>query len=63
MVRRGGINMSMSIKQKRAIFYSDRERKLAKLKAMGLLDEYKKFNKGKTYHTIAVFCRHKGITL
>lgn len=55
--------MRMSIRQKRAIYYHERERKLAKLEAMGLLNEYKEFNKGKTYHTIAVFCRHKGITL
>lgn len=53
----------MKISQKRAIFYADRERKLKKLEAMGLLNEYKEFNKGKTYHTIAVFCRHKGIIL
>lgn len=53
----------MKISQKRAIYYNDRKRKLAKLEAMGLLEEYKEFNKGKTYHTIAVFCRHKGITL
>ena len=55
--------MKMSIKQKRAIFYSDRERKLAKLEAMGLLEEYKAFNKGKAHHTIAVFCKRKGIAL
>ena len=55
--------MKMSIRQKRAIFYTERERKLAKLEQMGLLDEYKEFNKGKSHHTIAVFCRHKGIIL
>ena len=55
--------MKMSIRQKRAIFYHERERKLHKLEVMGLLDEYKEFNKGKSYHTIGVFCRRKGITL
>lgn len=55
--------MKMSIRQKRAIYYHERERKLARLEAMGLLEEYKEFNKGKTYHTIAVFCRRKGIIL
>ena len=55
--------MKMSIKQKRAIFYTDRERKLQKLRALGLLEEYKTFNQGKKHHTITAFCRHKGITL
>lgn len=53
----------MKTSQKRAIFYADRERKLKRLEAMGLLDEYKEFNKGKRNHTITWFCRHKGITL
>lgn len=55
--------MKMSIRQKRAIFYHERERKLHKLEALGLLEEYRAFNKGKRNHTIGVFCRHKGITL
>lgn len=53
----------MKTSQKRAIFYHERERKLKKLESMGLLKEYKAFNKGKKHNTIGVFCRHKGITL
>ena len=55
--------MRMSIRQKRAIYYHERERKLRKLESMGLLDEYKAYNKGKKYHTIECFCRIKGIRL
>jgi len=53
----------MKNSQKRAIFYHERERKLQKLEKLGLLEEYKAFNKGKRNHTIEWFCRSKGITL
>lgn len=53
----------MKTAQKRAIFYHERERKLRKLEQMGLLEEYKEFNKGKRHHTIEWFCKSKGITL
>lgn len=49
--------------QLRAIWYADRERKLKKLEALGLLREYEEFNRGKKNNTIAVFCRRKGIIL
>jgi hypothetical protein len=53
----------MKIAQKRAIFYADRERKLKKLDELGLLDQYKEFNKGKSHNTIEWFCRKNGIHL
>lgn len=51
----------MKVSQKRAIFYSIRDRKLKKLEEMGLLEEYKAFNQGKKHHTIEWFCKSKGI--
>ncbi len=53
----------MKTNQKRAIWYAERKRKLEALERMGLMDEYKAFNKGKRHHTIAWFCKAKGIIL
>lgn len=53
----------MKRSQLRAIWYAERDRKLKKLEALGLLPEYKEFNRGKKNHTIGAFCRRKGITL
>lgn len=52
----------MTTKQKRAIWYSDRERKLNKLESLGLMKEYREFCKGKN-NQIALFCNRKGIRL
>lgn len=53
----------MKTSQKRAIFYAERKKKLEAIEKMGLMDEYREFNKGKRHHTIAWFCKSKGITL
>lgn len=52
----------MTDRQKRAIFYTERKRKLAKLEALGLLAEYMA-QKPANYHNITAFTRRKGITL
>lgn len=49
----------MTIKQKNAIYYAKRERKLKQLEKLGLLEEFYQFNQGKKYICIQSFINHK----
>lgn len=53
----------MKTAQKRAIYYTERKRKLNKIEAMGLMPEYLEYKGNSDYHKIERFARKKGITL
>lgn len=53
----------MNTKQKRAIWYSERKRKLRKLEKLGLMREYLLYKGTSRYNKIERFCRMKGVRL
>lgn len=48
----------MKVSQKNAIYYSYRKKRLEKLKAARLLEEFYKYNTGKRYLCITNYSKH-----
>lgn len=48
----------MKLSQKRAIYYAQRDRLLKRIEDNGLLDDFKRYNKGKNICVLFLFTPH-----